>query len=73
MYVWLTYVLYNGKEEKIMAYVIGDSCVMCGACAAQCPAGAISEGEGKYEINPDACIDCGGCADGCPAEAITQA
>jgi ferredoxin len=65
--------LYNGKEEKIMAYVIGDSCVMCGACAAQCPAGAISEGEGKYEINPDACIDCGGCADGCPAEAITQA
>ena len=30
-----------------MAYVIGDSCVMCGACAAQCadgcPAGAIEQ------------------------------
>ena len=57
----------------IMAYVIGDDCVMCGACQAQCPADAISEGDGKYEINPDSCIDCGGCASQCPAEAITQA
>ena len=56
-----------------MAYVIGDNCVQCGACAAQCPADAISEGAGKYEINADACIDCGGCAEGCPADAITQA
>ena len=56
-----------------MAYVIGDSCVMCGACAAQCPAEAISEGDGKYVIDADKCIDCGGCADGCPADAIAQA
>lgn len=56
-----------------MAYVINDNCVQCGACAAQCPAGAIAEGDGKYEINADACIDCGGCADGCPADAIAQA
>ena len=56
-----------------MAYVIGDDCVMCGACQAQCPADAISEGDGKYVINPDACIDCGGCASQCPAEAISQA
>lgn len=61
------------KEERIMAYVIGDNCVQCGACAAQCPADAISEGDGKYVINADACIDCGGCAAGCPADAITQA
>ena len=27
-----------------MAYVISDECVSCGACAAQCPAEAISEG-----------------------------
>ena len=56
-----------------MAYVIGDNCVQCGACAAQCPADTISEGDGKYVINADACLDCGGCADGCPADAITQA
>ena len=55
-----------------MAYVIGDSCVSCGACAAQCPVEAISEGADKYVIDADACIDCGGCADACPAEAITE-
>lgn len=55
-----------------MAYVIGDSCVSCGACAAQCPVEAISEGADKYVIDADACIDCGGCADTCPAEAITE-
>ena len=56
-----------------MAYVIGDSCVSCGACAAQCPVEAISEGADMYVIDADACIDCGGCADACPAEAITEA
>ncbi len=56
-----------------MAYVISDACVSCGACAAQCPADAIAEGDSKYEINPDACISCGGCADGCPADAISEA
>ncbi|MBR6025753.1 MAG: 4Fe-4S binding protein, partial [Firmicutes bacterium] len=25
-----------------MAYVIGDSCISCGACAADCPVEAIS-------------------------------
>lgn len=55
-----------------MAYVIGDSCVSCGACAAQCPVEAISEGADKYIIDADTCIDCGGCADACPAEAITE-
>lgn len=54
-----------------MAYVIGDDCVSCGACASTCPVGAISEGDGKYEINADECIECGACADGCPADAIS--
>ena len=45
-----------------MAYVIGDSCISCGACAAQCPVSAIAEGDGKFEIDKNTCISCGSCA-----------
>ena len=52
-----------------MAFKITDACIMCGACAAQCPVGAIKEGDGKYEINADECIECGACAGVCPVDA----
>lgn len=52
-----------------MAYVISDECIACGACAGECPVGAISEGDGKFEINADECLDCGACASVCPVEA----
>ena len=41
-----------------MAYKIGENCVGCGACAAQCPVNAIVEDGGVYKINPDACVGC---------------
>lgn len=56
-----------------MAFKISDECISCGACAAQCPVNAISEGESKYNIDPDACIECGACADTCPVGAPAQA
>ena len=53
-----------------MAHKITDECISCGACQAVCPVEAISEGDGKYEINADTCIDCGACAAQCPVSAI---
>ena len=52
-----------------MAYKISDACISCGACAGECPVGAISEGDGKYEIDSATCIDCGACAGACPTGA----
>ena len=56
-----------------MAYVISDECVSCGACAAESPVSAISEGDSIYVIDADTCIDCGACADVCPVGAPQQA
>ena len=56
-----------------MAYAISDECVACGACAEECPVSAISEGDGKFVIDPDTCISCGACAGVCPVGAPAEA
>ncbi|WP_142414688.1 DUF362 domain-containing protein [Hathewaya massiliensis] len=55
-----------------MAYKIIDSCVSCGACAAECPVNAISQGDSIYVIDAATCIDCGNCANVCPVGAPVQ-
>ena len=53
--------------------IIADECLMCGACEAECPEGAISEGDGYYVIDAELCQACGACVDVCPNEAIRPA
>ena len=59
-----------------MAYKITDECISCGACEAECPNEAISEGETIYAIDPDKCTECMGsfespkCVEVCPVEAL---
>ena len=53
-----------------MAFVITEDCLSCGACVAECPSGAIQEGD-IYSINDD-CVECGACVDCCPNSAIQE-
>lgn len=55
-----------------MAYKITDACISCGACEAECPVEAISQGDEQFEIDEGTCTDCGACAAVCPTEAIIQ-
>jgi len=55
-----------------MAYKITDQCISCGACAAECPVSAISEGEETYVIDEESCIECGACYSTCPNDAIEE-
>jgi len=58
-----------------MALKITDECIACGACEAECPNEAISEGDEIYVIDPAKCTECVGfyetqqCAEVCPVEA----
>ena len=54
-----------------MAFCIGDSCVSCGSCESQCPVGAISAGDSKFEIDPAVCISCGACVSACKQNIIS--
>ncbi|HNW30951.1 MAG TPA: 4Fe-4S binding protein [Spirochaetota bacterium] len=46
-------------------------CSGCGACEAQCGAGAITVGE-YAEIDENLCTGCGVCVEVCPLEAISM-
>ncbi len=70
---WVYNVAIKKKEVLFMAYQISDECIACGACAEECPVSAISEGDGKYQIDADTCVSCGACAGVCPVGAPAEA
>lgn len=53
-------------------YVITDACTSCGTCVDECAVDAISEGDGKYVIDPETCAECGACVDACAFDAIIE-
>lgn len=55
-----------------MPRLITDECVACGACEAECPEEAITEGDPMYIIDAEKCTDCGDCQEVCPNEAIVE-
>jgi ferredoxin len=58
-----------------LAYYIAEGCISCGACEADCPNQAISEGDDIFVIDAEKCTECVGffdspqCAEVCPVEA----
>ncbi|NMB12390.1 MAG: 4Fe-4S binding protein, partial [Firmicutes bacterium] len=49
--------------------VRAENCTICGACAEECPFGAITMGEECPDFN-EGCTLCGACIEICPTEAI---
>ncbi|MBR4210997.1 MAG: 4Fe-4S binding protein [Oscillibacter sp.] len=46
-------------------------CVSCGACARECPRGAVEIWRGCFaRIDPAVCVGCGRCREACPADCI---
>jgi ferredoxin len=59
-----------------MALKINQDCISCGACEAECPNEAITQGDELFVIDPELCSECVGfydeeqCVAVCPADAI---
>ena len=52
-----------------MAYKITDKCISCGACAAECPVGGISQGGDRYVIDSEEFVEWCVCRSVCAVDA----
>ena len=62
---------FGEAEPKARGFLITDTCIGCGTCAAGCPQQAIDEGA-PYCIRQRNCLHCGLCAENCPVQAIVR-
>lgn len=61
----------NNTKQRKKAQVDKSYCVACGACAKECPLGAISIYKGIFaEVDPSKCVGCSKCVKICPASTI---
>lgn len=51
--------------------MVGPACILCGACAGQCPGGAITVGD-KWTLDEEKCLSCGACVGTCPVGALSM-
>lgn len=58
-------------EYDEVAVIDQESCINCGACAAECDHDAIDEDDDSYTIDPNLCTRCGACISECPVYAIS--
>ena len=61
----------EGLSPEITLWNADNLCSRCGACAAACPARALSPGAaGRIEVDNRACARCGACVDACARNAM---
>jgi ferredoxin len=58
-------------EPRLIAHVDKNLCSGCGACEAECPAGAIKVSD-VAEVDANLCTGCGACVEVCPLEALSM-
>lgn len=70
----LPYVLKPGEMEykNVAAAIDADKCSGCGLCAKIGHCTAITNENGKTNVNPDNCVGCGFCVGVCPRKCITM-
>lgn len=51
-----------------------DTCILCGICAATCPATAltVSKPERTWTIDPFSCVQCMACVRACPPKSLSM-
>lgn len=65
-----TYYKNKARWHKLARdFSVTDACVLCGKCAAVCPAGNITVAEGAVRF-ADKCVACLGCYHRCPQKAV---
>ena len=59
------------RDARALTFLISHRCAVV-LIKGECPVGAITEGDGKYEIDPEKCISCGACEGVCPVGAPSE-